>query len=569
MALRFGADIRDPARLAALDQVGLLDTPAEPAFDRLTRLTARVLGTPTAIISLVGAEHVFFKSSYGLPEPLATHRQTPLSHSFCQLVVGAGAPLIVSDTRLHTLLQDDTAIRALGIVAYAGVPLVMPDGHALGALCALDYYPRDWSNSEIGLLHDIAAAVVTEIQLRRAIAERNDYEAQLLQVQKGESLGFLAGGIVHDFNNLLTAIAGYAELALRDLPPDGTLRSDLSEIQKAADRATSLTRQLMAFIRKQSIEPCVFDLNALMIDTSKLLRRLIPANIELVMVPAQDQSYVKADPGQISQVLINLVVNARDAMPDGGTLTIATATVLLDADCVDRRLGDEARTYVLLAVGDTGVGMAEETRAHLFEPFFTTKEQGQGTGLGLATCQNIVRRSGGRICISSNVGCGTTIQIYLPRVDARQAEQSRCPEPQTMPWGTETVLLVEDEATVRALLAEGLRRLGYIVLEAANGDEALGMAHECGAAIDIVLADLVMPYLGGEALAERLHALQPNMAVMFMSGYIDCDAAQAVGHRLGAIYLQKPFPLADLARKLRDVLDMRLPGSGGTRRIRL
>jgi CheY-like chemotaxis protein len=281
-------------------------------------------------------------------------------------------------------------------------------------------------------------------------------------------------------------------------------------------------------------------------------------------LPAQDQSYVKADPGQISQVLINLAVNARDAMPDGGTLTIATATVLLDDDCVDRRLGDETRTYVMLAVSDTGVGMAEETRAHLFEPFFTTKEHGRGTGLGLATCQNIVRRCGGRICISSNVGRGTTIQIYLPRVDARQAEQSRCPEPQPMPWGTETVLLVEDEAAVRALLAEGLRRLGYIVLEAANGDEALGMAHECGAAIDVLLADLVMPHLGGEALAERLRALQPDMLVVFMSGYIDCNAARTLGHPLEATFLQKPFPLALLARKLRDVLDMRPPGSVGT-----
>ena len=279
--------IRDPARLAALEKAGLLDTPAEPAFDRLTRLTAHVLGTPMAIISLVGAEHVYFKSSYGLPEPLAARRQVPLSHSFCQLLVAPRAPLSVPDTRLHAMLHADTAICELGIVAYAGVPLVMPDGHILGALCALDYHPHPWSSSEIGLLHDIAAAVVAEIQLRRAIAERDDYEAQLLQVQKGESLGFLAGGIVHDFNNLLTAISGYAELALRDLPPDGTLCSDLAEIQKAADRATSLTRQLLAFVRKQSIEPCVFDLNVLMVDMGKLLRRLIPANIDLVMLAAQ------------------------------------------------------------------------------------------------------------------------------------------------------------------------------------------------------------------------------------------------------------------------------------------
>jgi signal transduction histidine kinase len=559
------ADIQNLARLTALEQMGLLGTPAEPAFDRLTQLAARVLKAPMAIISLVGAEQVFFKSSYGMPEQLAYGRQMPLSHSFCQLVATTGLPLLVPDTRQHTMLQDEAAIPDLGIVAYAGVPLITPDGHILGALCVLDEQPRLWSSNEIDMLHGIAAAVVTEIQLRRAIAERNHYEAQLFQVQKGESLGFLAGGIVHDFNNVLTAIASYADLALRDLPPDGTLRSDLVEIQKAADRATSLTRQLLAFVRKQSIEPCVFDLNVLMIDMGKLLRRLIRANIELVMLPAHDQSYVKADPGQISQVLLNLAVNARDAMPDGGTLTIVTAAVLLDDDCVDRRPEDEARAYIMLAISDTGVGMAEEARAHLFEPFFTTKEHGQGTGLGLATCQNIVRRYGGRICISSNVGRGTTIQIYLPRVDTRQAEQSRCPEPQTVPTGTETVLLVEDEAAVRVVIAEELRRLGYRVLEAANGDEALGVVHECDAAIDVLLADLVMPHLGGEALAERLRTSHPGMALMFMSGSIDCDTALSKGHRLGATFLQKPFPPAVLARKLRDVLDGRLPGSVSTR----
>jgi two-component system, cell cycle sensor histidine kinase and response regulator CckA len=550
------ADIRDPARLAALDQAGLLENPAEPAFDRLTRLAARVLRTPMSIISLVGAEHVFFKSSYGLPEPLATRRQAPLSYSFCQVVAAAGAPLIVPDTRLDALLQDDTAMRELGIVAYAGVPLIMPHGHTVGTLCALDRQPRAWSSNDIGLLHDIAATVVAEIQLRRTITERNDYEAQLLQLQKGESIGLLASGIVHDFNNLLTAIVGYADLALRDLPGGSMLRNDLAEIQKAANRANSLTRQLLAFLRKRPIEPCVFDLNALLLDMGKLLRRLMRENIELVVLPTHDQSHVKADPGQISQVLLNLAVNARDAMPDGGTLTIATANVLPDDDCVDRRPEDEARVYVMLAVSDTGVGLPEEARAHLFEPFFTTKKQGRGTGLGLATCQNIVRRYGGRICISSNVGHGTTIQIYLPRVDARQAEQSCCSEPQTMPLGTETVLLVEDEAGVRAVIAEGLRRLGYTLLEAANGDEALDVVCGYGGVIDLLLADVVMPHTGGGVLAERLRALCPALAVLLISGYLDCDAAQAMEHSLGAAFLQKPFTLAALARKIRDVLDM-------------
>jgi two-component system cell cycle sensor histidine kinase/response regulator CckA len=305
------------------------------------------------------------------------------------------------------------------------------------------------------------------------------------------------------------------------------------------------------------------------LDMGKLLRLLLRENIELVMLPEHELGQVKADPGQISQVLLNLAVNARDAMPDGGTLTIATANVLLDCDRAGQQHDVSAGGHIMLAVSDTGVGLSKEARAHLFEPFFTTKGQGCGTGLGLATCHSIVHQYGGRICISSNIGHGTTIQIYLPRVEAVRAEQQRCSEPLTMPLGTETVLLVEDERSVRDLIAGVLRALGYTVLEAGNGDEALGVAHECRAAIDVLLADLVMPHLGGEALAEQLYARYPDMALMFMSGYIDCDAAQMVGHHLGATFLQKPFPPAVLARKLRDVLDMRLLDSVGTRSVQL
>jgi PAS domain S-box-containing protein len=379
-------------------------------------------------------------------------------------------------------------------------------------------------------------------------------EAQFLQAQKVESIGRLAGGIAHDFNNLLTAMAGYTELARDALPADHPAQSDLEEVQKAAQRAGSLTRQLLAFARKQPIEPHVINLNALLRDMDKLLRRLIGEDIDLVTQPMPDLGHVIADPGQIEQVIVNLAVNARDAMPEGGKLTIETRNVRLDSAYAQNHLSVIEGAYVLLAVSDSGVGMDAEVQRHLFEPFFTTKAQGKGTGLGLATCYGIIKQHGGFIWVYSEVGYGTTIKIYLPRV--YQAAEVRPPvDEQVVPWGTETVLLVEDELAVRVFAARVLREAGYTVLEASNGTEALHFVQEYPRTIQLLLTDVVLPQMGGKALATRLTAQSPTLKVLFMSGYAE-DAIVHHGRlETGLAFLHKPFSLAALLRKVRETLD--------------
>jgi two-component system, cell cycle sensor histidine kinase and response regulator CckA len=394
-----------------------------------------------------------------------------------------------------------------------------------------------------------AALVVAE-----DITERTQLEAQVLQMQKMESIGRLAGGIAHDFNNLLTVIIGNTGLASEALAPNHPVLEDLQAIQAASQRAAGLTHQLLAFARKQILEPRVISLNDLIVEMDKLLRRLIREDIELVTLPTSDLWQVKVDPGQIEQVLVNLVINARDAMLNGGQLTIETRNVVLDDAYVRSHISIIPGSYVMLAVSDTGVGMSSQVQTRLFEPFFTTKEPGKGTGLGLATCYGIIKQHGGNIWVYSEVDHGTTFKVYLPRADesvdanavSDQAEHLR---------GTETVLLVEDEPAVRELSARVLRNLGYIVLEAINGTEGLGAAPAHTGQIDLLLADVVMPEVGGKALSEQLTSQYPNMRVLFMSGYTD----NAIVHhgRLdeGVAFLQKPFTPAALARKVRAVLD--------------
>jgi two-component system, cell cycle sensor histidine kinase and response regulator CckA len=387
------------------------------------------------------------------------------------------------------------------------------------------------------------------------ITERKRLEAQFLQAQKMESVGQLAGGIAHDFNNLLTAIAGYAEMARDSTSIDDMIRSDLDEILKAAGRATSLTRQLLAFARKQNIEPHALNLNDLILEIDKLLRRLIGEDIELVMLTAPDLGMIKADPGQIEQVLINLAVNARHAMPAGGELTIETRNVLLDEDEARQYIGVTPGLYILLAISDTGVGMDHETQEHLFEPFFTTKGPGRGTGLGLATCYGIVKQHGGHISAYSELGHGTTFKIFLPSASGPAMPAPPRDENGALPRGSELVLIAEDEPAVRAMAARVLRQQGYQVLEAANGDEALQIAQQRQEAIALLLTDMVMPRMGGKPLAEQVARLRPAIRVLFMSGYTDAAVIQHSQAQPGSAFLQKPFSPATLARKVREVLD--------------
>jgi signal transduction histidine kinase len=402
-------------------------------------------------------------------------------------------------------------------------------------------------------LRDAQGAIEGVMGVAVDISDRARLEARLLQAQKMDAIGRLAGGVAHDFNNLLTAIAGYVEIALAELSPDHAIVSDLHEIRNSATRAATLTRQLLAFARKQIIDPRVLSLNDLILEVDKLLRRLIGEDIEFITLPAPDLWLVRVDSGQIEQLLVNLVVNARDAMPDGGRLIIETGNVVLDESFEPMRISATPGPYVMLAVSDTGVGMPPDVQAQLFEPFFTTKELGKGTGL--ATCYGIVNQHDGTIWVYSEVGKGTTIKVYLPRVDAPAAVRSHQALPETLPSGVETVLLVEDELAVRDLTARVLRAQGYTVLVAADGAEALVRADEYDGRIQLLLADVIMPRIGGKALADQLLSRWPGVKVLFMSGYTD----SAIVHRgqldPDVAFIQKPFTPAQLARKVRETLD--------------
>ena len=407
-----------------------------------------------------------------------------------------------------------------------------------------------------GLVLRTAELTKTAQNLQTEIAERKQLEEQLLQSQKMESIGRLAGGIAHDFNNLLTAIIGYSQLSLSKVPPGDPIQADLEEIQKAADRAASLTGQLLAFSRRQIIEPKVTGVNQLIIDVGRLLQRLIDENISLVLQPEPSAGSIKVDPHQFEQVLINLVVNARDAMPDGGRITVQTSNVELGPQQAAQFDEIQPGEYVGLTISDTGTGMSPETKEHIFEPFFTTKDQGKGTGLGLATCYGIVKQNSGHIEVESQLGEGTSFRIYLPRVEAIPEAPSESNYPEEWPRGTETVLLVEDEPGVRAVTSTALSSQGYRVLEAADGMEALQVsADHAGEEISLLLTDVVMPRMGGKELAEQIGECRPDIKVIFTSGY-DNDAIAHHGMLEPQLeFLQKPAALKVLTSRIRYVLD--------------
>jgi PAS domain S-box-containing protein len=417
---------------------------------------------------------------------------------------------------------------------------------------ARDGRPRVFLNNVVGFLED--GHLVRVWGTQRDISEQRHLEEQFRQAQKMEAVGQLAGGIAHDFNNLLTAILGNTQLLLRELPPGDEKRQDVEEIRKASERAASLTRQLLAYSRRQMLQPETLDLNVVVADMERMLRRLIGEHIALVTVHAPDLSSVRADPNQIEQVLVNLAVNARDAMPDGGKLTIETANVELDEAFTQRHLGSVIGSYAMISVTDTGVGMDANVRAHLFEPFFTTKEVGKGTGLGLATVYGIVKQSDGYIAVDSAPGRGSSFKIYLPRIQPPQAPPP--PAAKERPErGTETILVVEDEAAVLTLSRRALEAQGYVVLAAANPADAMRVVERHGGAIHLLLTDVVMPGLSGRELADRLSTRSPELRVLYMSGYPGDAVVQRGSLPSGSAFVQKPFSPDGLARKVRDVLD--------------
>jgi PAS domain S-box-containing protein len=386
------------------------------------------------------------------------------------------------------------------------------------------------------------------------VTERLNLEEQLRQSQKMEAIGRLAGGVAHDFNNLLTVIKGYTELLLDSYGEADPRRGELEEVRKAADRAGALTRQLLAFSRQQVLAPRTLNLNQVVQSMDGLLRRLLGESIELSTLLGPEVGQVRADPGQLEQVLMNLAINARDAMPRGGKLTIGTANTEIDEMYAREHPTITPGSYVLLAVSDTGQGMDAETQAHIFEPFFTTKEQGKGTGLGLSTVYGIVKQSGGDIWVYSELGVGSTFKVYLPQVDAPAEAVSTHPGGRRT-VGSETILVVEDEDGVRALVRKFLERSGYKVLEASNGDQALGIVQEHGHGIDLLLTDVVLPRMSGSELARRLADIAPRTRVLYMSGYTDDAIVHHGVLSAGAAFVQKPFTADVLGRKIREILD--------------
>jgi signal transduction histidine kinase len=411
--------------------------------------------------------------------------------------------------------------------------------------------PTDVEVRLLQALADSTSIAIENVQTQQTLART---EEQLRHSQKMEAIGRLAGGVAHDFNNVLSVILSYSELAVGGLPRADPLADDIDEIRKAGERAAGLTRQLLAFSRQQKLEPRVLDLASAVGDMEKMLRSLLGADVELTFLPSPGLWSVKADPGQIEQVVMNLAVNARDAMPRGGRLTIELKNVELDEDYARDHLDVQPGPHVMLAVSDTGAGIDKPTLARIFEPFFTTKEVGKGTGLGLATVFGIVKQSRGHVWVYSEVGHGTTFKVYLPRVDG----QATAPAPEPIAGdlrGTETILVVDDDDQVRAVASGILRRHGYVVLEASNGGEALLVCEQHGARIHLLLTDVVLPRMSGRLIADRATALRPELKVLYMSGYTDDAVLQHGILESDVAYMQKPITPRTLGRKVRAVLD--------------
>ncbi len=431
-------------------------------------------------------------------------------------------------------------------------------GRKRAALAEFRSKRKDGSQIEVEASVSMAAIAGKTylVAVVRDIGDRRRLEEQLRQSQKMEAMGQLAGGVAHDFNNLLTAITGYCQLALHNLDPNNPLCFDLKEIQKAADRAASLTKQLLTFSRKQPVAPKIVNLNVVVAEMDKMLARLIGEHIELKTTLYEPLGQVKADPGQLEQIILNLAVNARDAMPEGGKLIIKTANVRFDEEAADLQLGTPAGQFVMLSVSDTGCGMDGETQSHIFEPFFTTKEPGKGTGLGLSTVYAIVKQNGGRIRISSEPMRGTTFRIYLPGVDPSRSEISRSAVGTPCEKACETILVVEDDEIVRKVVLQVLIREGYVVLEARNGSEALECCRNFSDQIHLLVTDVVMPGINGWELAQRVVALRPQIKTLFISGYSEASPLLRESQDSDAQFIQKPLTPESFAAKVRTALDV-------------
>jgi PAS domain S-box-containing protein len=570
-ALKIARDARPATPVivvtGSLDEETAADYIKEGAADyilktHLTRLPAALVGalerrravaaTEAAHRALRNSEAKFAKAFYANPSGMAITtldgRVVDVNESFIR-TLGYAREEVVGGSAVGLGLWRDPAdrvrvveaVREGGRVEKLELEFRTKDGAVRTQLYSAELIELDGTPHILALTTDIT--------------ERRQLEEQLRQASKMEAVGQLAGGVAHDFNNILTAILGYADLLAADLPAADRRIEDVNEIRKAALRAAALTRQLLAFSRKQILEPRVIGLNALVDNMDKMLRPILGENVELRAAPAAGLHAVRADPNQIEQVILNLAINARDAMPRGGKLTIETANVELDAGYAAHHASVVPGRYVMLAVGDTGTGMDEATQKRIFEPFFTTKDASRGTGLGLSTVYGIVKQSGGSIWVYSEVGKGTTFKIYLPAVDAPAEDLSRAAAPAHGLAGVETILVVEDDEQLLQLAHRALEARGYTVLAADRGATALEIARRHQGPIHLLLTDVTIPDMDGRALAAALRTERPEPRLLYMSGYAD----QAIVHH-GVLdpdvaYLPKPFTTETIARKVREVLD--------------
>jgi signal transduction histidine kinase len=469
-----------------------------------------------------------------------------------------GIDLVLSDFSLPTF--DGASATAYVRHRWPTLPVILVSG-TLGEERAIEALKSGATDYVLkGNLTRLVPAVRRAMQEVEVNAEYQRLQTQFIEAQKIEVIGQLAGGVAHDFNNILAVIMGYNDLLTADLAPESPLREHTKEIRHASQRAVALTRQLLIFSRKETVQMMVLDLNGVVQDMDKMLRRLVDEHIAMTFVPEKALGMIRADAGYIGQVLMNLVVNARDAMPNGGQLTIATHHVTLDANYARTDTSAIPGDYVMLSVSDTGTGMTDEVKKHLFEAFFTTKSLGRGTGLGLATCQTIVQLSGGHIGVYSELGQGTTFKVYFPRVDQPMLVPVPLGPFQPLRHGTETVLLVEDDPAVRHLARGVLSAQGYDVLCASNGQEGLQVVRDHqGAPIRLVVTDVIMPLMGGKVMAEWIQATYPELKVLFTSGYTDDAISQHGVLEPGVEFLAKPYTPDALARKVRELLDDGIP----------
>ena len=556
------------ARLEALIEVGrqlARIQPVESLLGRIAEACAHLFTSNSVSFRLVEGPHLVLCGSWGHTEDALATSRLRIGESLTGLVAAHGEPLVVQnpidDPRLIPAHRE--SYRRLGLRAFLGVP-VKTGAEVVGVLSIRSSREEGFSadDAELAAVFASQAAIALENsrlyqKTQRTFDELAQAQDQLAQARKMEAVGLLAGGVAHDFNNMLMVMLGRSDLLLRRLPPADSARRDLELIRSTGQRAADLTRQLLAFSRKQVLTPRVLSLNTVVAELAPMLERLIGETIELRTALPTGLGEVRADRGQMEQVIMNLVVNARDAMPRGGRLTLETADVELDAGTVRGRLGMRAGPHVLLAITDSGMGMDEATRARIFEPFFTTKPFGEGTGLGLATVHGIVNQSGGTIWVYSEPGRGTTFKIYLPRVTEAAVENGIGASLDATPRGSETILLVEDQGDVRDYARDVLEAHGYTVLVAEDGAGALSVAAAHSGRIHLLLTDVVMPRMSGRELADRLVQQRPDLAVLYMSGYPD---RAVVDHGIlgpGTTFLQKPVSTDALARKVREVMDAR------------